>query len=162
MQWVVTDAGLRFAVPKTWTVVPGADAGDPTYDAVLEAYAGPIGSSADSVRSTLRDTDVLAVGKGISSILAGTSDDNRIPTGEELESSFASRGLYAEADDLDTEVGPGRVAYVIAEIEGVRYYPAFLYLPIADGVTTLAITEKSRDVVAYRVSLLLASIADVS
>ncbi len=160
MQWVVTDSGLRFAVPKTWTVVPGADVSNPKYDAAVEDYANAVSSSVDKVRSTLRSTDVLAVGKK-TSILAATSDYDEVPSEDELRSSLADQGLYAETDDLTTAVGPGRIADVMGEFNGVRLYAAVLYLPIGDGVTTLAVTDRNREDVNYQVSLVLASIGEV-
>ncbi len=161
MQWVVTDSGLRFAVPKTWTVVPGTDVSDQKYDAAVEDYADAVSSSADKVRSSLRSTDVIVVGKK-TGILAGTSDDDEVPSEDELRSSLAGRGFYAKTDDLTTAVGPGRIANVVGEFDGVRLYAALLYLPIGDGVTTLAVTDRSREDVAYQVSLVLASIGEVS
>lgn len=161
MQWVVTDSGLRFAVPEAWTVVPGKAVSDPKYDAAIEDYANAVGSSADKIRSTLRPTDVLTVGKR-TSILAGTTDDDEVPSEDELQSRLTGQGLYAQTDDLTTAVGPGRIANVVGEFDGVRLYAAVLYLPVGDGVTTLAVTDRNREDVAYQVSLLLASIGEVS
>ncbi len=160
-RWVVTDSGLRFAVPQNWTVVPGTDIGDPKYDAAVEDYAEAVGSSADQVRSTFRSTAVLAVGKK-TSILAGGLGDDEVPSEEELRSNLADSGLYAKTDDLNTTVGAGRIANVFGELNGVRLRAALLYLPTEDDVTTLAITGGSREDVAYQVSLVLSSIEAVS
>lgn len=163
MRWVVMRSGLRFAVPKSWTVVQGTEAGQPRYDAPLAAFADGLGLTADQVRSILQSSHDLAVGKGRNSILAQTSTLKEVPSEAQLEADLSSWGFtYVKGDDLMTPVGEGRIVNASGEFGGSkRLYASFLFIPTDGNLTQITVTGEGVQPAAYRATLLLANLGVV-
>lgn len=160
MQWVDSATGLRFAVPRSSTIITGSAVDSPGSADAIQAFADSADQDVSLVRSRLRRTDLLVVGKHRPSIYVADLGDAEIPTEEDLKEIKAREGGFARIDTVSSSVGDITVVDFAAKIGGTVYFKAFLYLRLARGTVGVAVTAQEYSDATYEVSELLNSLTE--
>lgn len=161
-QWIVSPAGLQFALPDSWDVINRSTVDDPDNAPEIAAYAEAHGEKESEIRAGLGRTDQLVVDREGTSIYVVGEVGRALPTEDQVRAGLTTAdGFEPEVETVVTTVGDAITIGSVLHVEGNPIYARAVIVGTERGVSVLQISTTDYTQLAVFESEVFSSLSDV-